>query len=149
MISDAETFKQADKDFTAKHEAKSRLESLVAQVESTLGEVAAKIKRGAKTAVEGELAKALESLEIEDATAEQLSRAELGLKVRSQFFPPFALLPCLPYPFADLRSVLPSFFSEHFKRLCHPCRDNFYLVMLFALPTLLPSAPLLSVRFIE
>lgn len=52
MIRDAETFKQADKDFTAKHEAKSeyvhscprcsisangapRLESYIAQVEST------------------------------------------------------------------------------------------------------------------
>lgn len=35
MIKDAETFKQADKDFTAKHEAKQELESYVASVEST------------------------------------------------------------------------------------------------------------------
>jgi heat shock protein 1/8 len=39
-----------------------------------------KIKRGAKAAVEGELAKALELLEGEDATGDQLRRASLGIK---------------------------------------------------------------------
>lgn len=35
MIKDAETFKQADKDFTNKHEAKQELESYISTVEST------------------------------------------------------------------------------------------------------------------
>lgn len=35
MIKDAETFKQADKDFTAKHEAKQELEAYISSVEST------------------------------------------------------------------------------------------------------------------
>lgn len=65
MIRDAETFKQADKDFTAKHEAKQTMEALISQVESTLSEMSSKLKRGPKISVEAELAKALECLEIE------------------------------------------------------------------------------------
>lgn len=82
MIKDAEQFKAADKDFQAKHEAKSDLEAQIHSVEQTLSspELAMKIKRGAKAAVEGELAKALELLEGEDATGDQLRRASLGIK---------------------------------------------------------------------
>jgi L1 cell adhesion molecule like protein len=67
MIKDAESFKQADKEFSAKHEAKQELESYISQVEATITspEVGMKIKRNNKAAVEAELAKALEKLEIE------------------------------------------------------------------------------------
>ncbi|KAL8286165.1 hypothetical protein RQP46_004653 [Phenoliferia psychrophenolica] len=82
MIKDAETFKQADKDFTAKHEAKQELESYISQVESTITspEVGAKIKRQNKANVESELAKALERLEIEESTADELKKSHLTLR---------------------------------------------------------------------
>ncbi|ORY75038.1 putative SSB2-heat shock protein of HSP70 family, cytosolic [Leucosporidium creatinivorum] len=82
MIKDAETFKQADKDFTAKHEARQELESYVASVENTINspEIEKKVKRQAKAAVESELAKALERLEIEDSTADQLKKNHLLLR---------------------------------------------------------------------
>lgn len=65
MIKVAESFKQADKEFSAKHEAKQELESYIAQVEGTITspEVGMKIKRNNKAAVKAELAKALEKLE--------------------------------------------------------------------------------------
>lgn len=82
MIKDAESFKQADKEFSAKHEAKQELESYISQVEGTITspEVGMKIKRNNKAAVEAELAKALEKLEIEDSTADELKKCQLGLK---------------------------------------------------------------------
>jgi len=82
MIKDAEQFKQADKDFSARHEAKSDLEAYIHQVESTITspEIGMKLKRGAKTQVEAELARALEKLEIEDSTADELKKAQLGIK---------------------------------------------------------------------
>lgn len=40
----------------------------------------AKIKRGARGAVEAEIAKALEKLEQEDVTADELKKAHLGVK---------------------------------------------------------------------
>jgi len=82
MIKDAESFKQADKEFSAKHEAKQELESYISQVEATITspEVGMKIKRNNKAAVEAELAKALEKLEIEDSSADELKKCQLGLK---------------------------------------------------------------------
>lgn len=82
MIKDAEQFKQADKDFSARHEAKSDLEAYIHQVENTITspEIGMKLKRGAKTQVESELARALEKLEIEDSTADELRKAQLGIK---------------------------------------------------------------------
>lgn len=82
MIKDAEQFKQADKDFSARHDAKADLEAYVHQVEGTISspEIGMKIKRGAKAQVEGELAKALELLEIEDSSSDQLKKAQLGIK---------------------------------------------------------------------
>jgi len=82
MIKDAEQFKQADKDFTARHEAKSDLEAYIHQVESTITspEYGMKLKRGAKAAVESELAKAMEKLEIEESTSDELKKAQLGIK---------------------------------------------------------------------
>jgi heat shock 70kDa protein 1/6/8 len=82
MIKDAEQFKQADKDFSARHEAKSDLEAYIHQVEGTITspEIGMKLKRGAKAQVEAELARALEKLEIEDSTADELKKAQLGIK---------------------------------------------------------------------
>lgn len=82
MIKDAEQFKQSDKEFTARHEAKSGLEAYIHQIESSITspEIGMKLKRGAKSQVEAELARALEKLEIEDSTADDLRKAELGIK---------------------------------------------------------------------
>jgi len=82
MIKDAESFKLADKEFSARHEAKSDLEAYIHQVESTITspEIGMKLKRGAKAQVESELARALEKLEIEDSTADELKKAQLGIK---------------------------------------------------------------------
>jgi len=82
MIKDAEQFKAADKEFSSRHEAKSDLEAYVHQVESTITspEIGMKLKRGAKAQVEAELARALEKLEIEDSTADELRKAQLGIK---------------------------------------------------------------------
>ena len=56
--------------------------SLIASGEQSISapELAAKIKRGARGAVESEIAKALEKLEQEDATADELKKAQLGVK---------------------------------------------------------------------
>ena len=82
MIKDAEQFKQADKDFSARHEAKSDLEAYIHQVEATITspEIGMKLKRGAKGQVEAELARALEKLEIKDSTSDELRKAQLGIK---------------------------------------------------------------------
>lgn len=82
MVKDAEQFKQADKDFSARHDAKSDLEAYIHQVENTITspEIGMKLKRGAKAQVEAELARALEKLEIEDSTADELRKAQLGIK---------------------------------------------------------------------
>jgi L1 cell adhesion molecule like protein len=82
MIKDAEQFKNADKEFSARHEAKSDLEAYVHQVEGTITspEIGMKLKRGAKAQVEAELARALEKLEVEDSTADELKKAQLNIK---------------------------------------------------------------------
>jgi len=82
MIKDAEQFKQSDKEFSARHDAKSELEGYIHQVEGTISspEIGMKLKRGAKAQVESELAKAIEKLEIEDSTADELRKAQLGIK---------------------------------------------------------------------
>jgi heat shock protein 1/8 len=82
MIKDAERFKQADKDFSARQEAKSDLEVYIHQVEGTITspESGMKLKRGAKGQVEAELARALELLEIEESTSDELRKAQLGIQ---------------------------------------------------------------------
>jgi len=82
MIKDAEQFKNADKDYSAKYEAKNELESYLHTCEQSISapELAAKIKRNARAAVEAEIAKALEKLEQPDATADELKRVHLGVK---------------------------------------------------------------------
>lgn len=82
MIKDAEQFRNADKDFSARHEARSDLEALVHTTEQQISspELASKLKRGAKANVESELGKALEVLEQEDATTDQIKKAQLMVK---------------------------------------------------------------------
>ena len=82
MIKDAELAKNADKEFAARHEAKSDLEAYLHTVEQqiTSPELGAKMKRGAKANIEAEIAKALEKLEQEDVTADELKKAQLLVK---------------------------------------------------------------------
>ncbi|SAM84283.1 probable SSB2-heat shock protein of HSP70 family, cytosolic [Ustilago bromivora] len=80
MIKDAETFSKADKDFTAKHDAKNDLEAYVHSVEETISSPAANLKRPAKIQIEQELTKALELLEVQEASADEYRRASLRLK---------------------------------------------------------------------
>jgi L1 cell adhesion molecule like protein len=78
--------KAADRDFAARHEAKSELESYIHVVEQqiTSPELASKLKRGAKGAIESELGKAMEVLEEEAATTEQYKKSMLSLKRQMQ-----------------------------------------------------------------
>jgi len=82
MIKDAEQFKQADKDFSARHEAKADLEAYIHMMENTISgpSVDTKFKRGAKGQVEAELARAMEKLELESSTADELKKAQLSIK---------------------------------------------------------------------
>ena len=82
MIKDAEQYKNADKEYSARHEAKQDLEAYIHQVESTITspEYGMKIKRAAKSQVESELAKAMEKLEDENSSADELKKAQLGIK---------------------------------------------------------------------
>jgi L1 cell adhesion molecule like protein len=80
MIKDSESFKQSDKEFAARHDAKNELEAYVHSVEGTISSPAATFKRAQKVAVEQELAKALELLELEDASADDYRRSSLRLR---------------------------------------------------------------------
>jgi L1 cell adhesion molecule like protein len=82
MIKDAEQYKQVDKEFSSRHKAKSDLEAYIHQVEGTitLPEIGMTLKRGAKSQVETELARALEKLEIESSTADELRKSQLAIK---------------------------------------------------------------------
>ncbi|BAP72695.1 heat shock protein SSB [Kluyveromyces marxianus] len=82
MVNQAEEFKAADEAFAKKHEARQRLESYISSVEQTVTDpvLSAKIKRNAKAKVEAALADAFSTLQIEDASADDLRKAEVGLK---------------------------------------------------------------------
>jgi L1 cell adhesion molecule like protein len=82
MIKDAEASKASDKEFSNRQEAKSDLEAHLHTVETQISspELASKLKRGHKAAIEAEIAKALEVLEKEDATTDEFKRAHLGIK---------------------------------------------------------------------
>ncbi|KAG8923939.1 hypothetical protein FRC01_012149, partial [Tulasnella sp. 417] len=62
--------------------AKQDLEQYIHQVESTITspEYGMKLKRGAKSQIEAELAKALEKLEDENSTGDELKKAQLSIK---------------------------------------------------------------------
>lgn len=76
MISDAENFKSADEAFAKRHEAKQHLEAYTSSIESSVSDpaVTAKLKRGAKDRVENALAEALETLNFNEATADESER---------------------------------------------------------------------------
>lgn len=82
MVNQAEEFKAADEAFAKKHEARQRLESYVASVEQNVTDpiLSSKLKRGAKSKIEAALSDALAALEIEDASTDDLRKAEVGLK---------------------------------------------------------------------
>lgn len=82
MINDAENFKAADEAFSKRHEAKQHLESYISQIEATVSDptVTSKVKRGGKDRIETALSEALGALEIKDASADDLRKAELNLK---------------------------------------------------------------------
>ncbi|CAR27166.1 hypothetical protein ZYGR_0I04380 [Zygosaccharomyces rouxii] len=82
MVNQAEEFKAADEAFAKKHEARQRLESYVASIEQQVTDpvLSSKLKRGSKTKIESALSDALASLEIQDASTDDLRKAEVGLK---------------------------------------------------------------------
>ncbi|QHS75715.1 Hsp70 family ATPase SSB2 [Saccharomyces paradoxus] len=82
MVNQAEEFKAADEAFAKKHEARQRLESYVASIEQTVTDpvLSSKLKRGSKSKIEAALSDALAALQIEDPSADELRKAEVGLK---------------------------------------------------------------------
>ncbi|KAL6948499.1 Heat shock protein ssb1 [Hanseniaspora vineae] len=82
MLHDAEEFKAADEAFAKRHEAKQRLESYISTVESVVSDPvsSAKLKKGARSKVESALSDALAALQIEDASTDELRKAEIALK---------------------------------------------------------------------
>jgi len=84
MIDDAEKFKQADKEFQEKLEAKQQLEADIANVEGNLSEPSIGMKLGKRDRenVEKALAEAMEALELEgeEQDAKALGKASLSLK---------------------------------------------------------------------
>jgi heat shock protein 1/8 len=82
MINDAENFKAQDEAFSKKHEAKQHLESYVSSIEATITDpaVTTKLKKGSRDRVETALSDALAALELTDASADDLRKAELNLK---------------------------------------------------------------------
>ncbi|KAL9940957.1 hypothetical protein V8E36_000445 [Tilletia maclaganii] len=80
MIKDSEQFKNADREFQAKHDSRNDLEAYVNSVESTISSPAATFKRAQKAQIEQELAKALEVLELADASADDYRRSSLRLR---------------------------------------------------------------------
>ncbi|CAI4713242.1 CLN_G0045120.mRNA.1.CDS.1 [Saccharomyces cerevisiae] len=82
MVNQAEEFKAADEAFAKKHGARQRLESYVASIEQTVTDpvLSSKLKRGSKSKIEAALSDALAALQIEDPSADELRKAEVGLK---------------------------------------------------------------------
>ena len=81
-IEDAEKFKSSDDAFSKRHEAKQRLESYIASIEATVTDpvLSSKLKRGSKDKIEAALSDALAALEVEDSSADDYRKAEVGLK---------------------------------------------------------------------
>ena len=82
MVNQAEEFKAADEAFAKRHEARQRLESYVASIEQNVTDpvLSSKMKRGAKSKIEAALSEAMATLSIEEASADELRKAEVGLK---------------------------------------------------------------------
>ena len=82
MVNQAEEFKAADEAFAKRHEARQKLEAYVASIEQNVTDpvLSSKMKRNAKTKIEAALADAMAALSIEDASTDDLRKAEVGLK---------------------------------------------------------------------
>ncbi|SMN19783.1 similar to Saccharomyces cerevisiae YDL229W SSB1 Cytoplasmic ATPase that is a ribosome-associated molecular chaperone, functions with J-protein partner Zuo1p [Maudiozyma saulgeensis] len=82
MVNQAEEFKAADEAFAKRHEARQRLESYVASIEQNVTDpvLSSKLKRNAKTKIEAALTEAMAALSVEDASTDDLRKAEVGLK---------------------------------------------------------------------
>ncbi|CAL9738559.1 ribosome-associated molecular chaperone Ssb2p [Monosporozyma servazzii] len=82
MVNQAEEFKAADDAFAKRHEARQKLEAYVASIEQNVTDpvLSSKMKRNAKTKIEAALADAMAALSIEDASTDDLRKAEVGLK---------------------------------------------------------------------
>lgn len=82
FCTDAEKFKSKDEAFSKRFEAKQQLESYISRVEEIISDptLSLKLKRGQKDKIEQSLSEAMGQLEIEDSTAEELKKKELGLK---------------------------------------------------------------------
>lgn len=76
MVKDAEQFKQADLEFTARHEARAKLEQILAQNETSLGALSKSMRGLLETAFDG----ARNALENPDSSAAELAKVELTLK---------------------------------------------------------------------
>ncbi|KAL9623182.1 MAG: hypothetical protein Q9160_002497 [Pyrenula sp. 1 TL-2023] len=82
MINDAAKFKTSDEAFTKKFEAKQQLESYVSHVEEIISDptMFTKMKRGNKEKIESALSDAMQQLEIEESSPDDLKKKELALK---------------------------------------------------------------------
>jgi L1 cell adhesion molecule like protein len=82
MISDAEKFKSKDDAFSKRFEAKQQLEGYISRVEDIITDptLSVKLKRGQKEKIEQALAEAMEQLEIEGSSSDDLKKKELALK---------------------------------------------------------------------
>jgi hypothetical protein len=79
---DAEKFKNSDEAFSKKFEARQQLESYISRVEEIVSDptMSLKLKRGTKEKIESALSDAMQQLEIEASTADDLKKKELALK---------------------------------------------------------------------
>ncbi|KAK5079749.1 Heat shock protein ssb1 [Exophiala xenobiotica] len=82
MVEDAQKFKTSDETFSKKFEAKQALESYIGRVEELINDpgLSVKMKRGNKAKIEEALSEAMQQLEVEDSSPEDLKKKELGLK---------------------------------------------------------------------
>ncbi|RMD39418.1 hypothetical protein DV735_g5714, partial [Chaetothyriales sp. CBS 134920] len=82
MVEDAAKFKTKDEAFTKKFEAKQQLESYIGRVEELISDpgLSLKMKKGNKKQIEDALSDAMQQLEVEESSAEELKKKELALK---------------------------------------------------------------------
>ncbi|KIW65557.1 hsp75-like protein [Phialophora macrospora] len=82
MVEDAAKFKSSDEAFTKKFEAKQQLESYIGRVEELINDpgLSMKMKRGNKAKIEEALSDAMQQLEVDDSSPDDLKKKELALK---------------------------------------------------------------------
>ncbi|RMZ78042.1 hypothetical protein DV737_g4016, partial [Chaetothyriales sp. CBS 132003] len=82
MVEDAAKFKTKDEAFTKKFEAKQQLESYIGRVEELINDpgLSLKMKKGNKKQIEDALSDAMQQLEVDESSPEELKKKELALK---------------------------------------------------------------------